>query len=176
MTDTENEPPPSRDVPGPSDALPVPLPSMRGPHQGAAKRRRLAALFLLYTGVLTLIVFWPSPVDANYSGILRRTLSQLHGAGVPGWVDYAFVETVANVMLFVPFGAVAAAWLNEQRMWLAAVGGIAASCVIETAQAALLPHRFATVYDVTANSLGAALGCLAVYAWRMRARSHSLEP
>ena len=35
----------------------------------------------------------------------------------------------------------------------------------------LLPHRFATIYDVTANSLGAALGCVAVYAWRTRRRS-----
>ncbi|MBP3037146.1 VanZ family protein [Arthrobacter sp. zg-ZUI100] len=142
-----------------------------GPSRRVRQRRTLAALFLLYAGVLALIVFWPSPVDQNSAGTLKLILGKLHGAGVPGWINYSFVETLANVLLFLPFGLLAAAWLPAHRIWWSAAGGIAASCAIEAAQAVLLPHRFATIYDVTANSLGAALGCVAVYAWRTRRRS-----
>ncbi|WP_181032370.1 VanZ family protein [Arthrobacter sp. ZGTC212] len=127
-------------------------------------------LFLLYIGVLALVVFWPSPVDEGSAGTLKMILRKLHGIGVPGWINYGFVETIANVVMFIPFGVIGAAWLDKDRTWLAAAVGIAASCTIEAAQALLLPNRYATIYDVTANSLGAALGCIAVYAWRSRTR------
>ncbi|MET4059053.1 glycopeptide antibiotics resistance protein [Arthrobacter sp. UYP6] len=120
-----------------------------------------------------MIVFWSSPIDQDSAGVLRMLLRQLHGVGVPGWVDYSFVETIANVLMFVPFGVLAAAWLDKGRIWMAAVVGIAASCGIEAAQAMMLPNRFATIYDVTANSLGASLGCIAVYAWYSRSRRNS---
>lgn len=124
--------------------------------------------------MLALIVFWPSPVDQGSAGTLAAVLRKLHGLGLPGWINYSFVENQANVLLFVPFGLLAAAWLPERRIWWAAAGGIVASCLIEATQALLLPNRFAMIYDVTANSLGAALGCIVVYAWRSRrARSSS---
>ncbi|MFJ7748553.1 VanZ family protein [Arthrobacter sp. NPDC097144] len=123
---------------------------------------------MLYIGMLALVVLWPSPVDESSGGTLKAILAKLHGMGVPGWVNYSFVENLANVLMFVPFGLIGAAWLPERRIWLAAAGGIAASCLIESTQAVLLPNRFATIYDVTANSLGATLGCIAVYAWRNR--------
>ncbi|WP_342022266.1 VanZ family protein [Arthrobacter citreus] len=143
-----------------------------GPSRRVRQRRTLAALFLLYIGVLALVVFWPSPVDQDSAGTLKAVLRRLHGMGVPGWVNYSFVENLANVLMFVPFGLLAAAWLPERRIWLAAAGGIVASCLIESAQALLLPNRFATIYDVTANSLGAALGCIVVYAWHSRRRDY----
>ena len=151
---TSPPPPPPQPAPGPSRRV--------------RQRRTLAALFLLYIGVLALVVFWPSPVDQDSAGTLKAVLRRLHGMGMPGWVNYSFVENLANVLMFVPFGLLGAAWLSERRIWMAAAGGIAASCLIETAQAVLLPNRFATIYDVTANSLGAALGCILVYAWRSR--------
>ncbi|WP_341482158.1 VanZ family protein [Arthrobacter gengyunqii] len=146
-------------------------PVLEIPSRRVRQRRTLAVLFLLYIGVLALVVFWPSPVDQNSAGTLKLILRRLHGAGVPGWINYNFVETVANVLMFVPFGVIGAAWLEKDRTWLAAVVGIAASCTIEAAQAALLPNRFATIYDVTANSLGATLGCIIIYAWRTRPRA-----
>jgi glycopeptide antibiotics resistance protein len=118
--------------------------------------------------VVALVVFWPSPVDQDSAGTLKAVLRRFHGMGVPGWVNYSFVENLANVLMFVPFGLLAAAWLPARRIWWAAAGGIVASCLIESAQALLLPNRFATIYDVTANSLGAALGCIVVYAWHSR--------
>ncbi|MCQ2001783.1 VanZ family protein [Arthrobacter zhaoxinii] len=135
---------------------------------GTQRRRRLAGLFLLYIGALALIAFWPSPVDAGSAGTLQKILGALHARGVPGWVNYTLVESAANVVLFVPFGVLAAAYLAERYAWFAAVVGVAVSCAIETGQHLFLPARFATVHDVMANSLGAALGTLAVYAIRSR--------
>ena len=154
--------------------LPVAGPPQQPPRRPSPRvrqRRTLAGLFLLYIGMLALIVFWPSPVDPGAStGLLSDVLRGLHRRGMPGWINYSFVENLANVLLFVPFGLLGAAWLNERWIWVAAAAGIAASCMIESFQAALLPDRFATIYDVTANSLGAALGCVVVYAWRSRSR------
>ncbi|MCQ1987800.1 VanZ family protein [Arthrobacter sp. zg-Y844] len=132
------------------------------------RRRLLAGLFLLYIGVVALIAFWPSPVDAGSAGTLRAVLTALHSRGVPEWVDYTLVESAANVALFIPFGVLAAAYLTDRFAWLAAVVGMAASCAIEAGQHVFLPARYATVHDVIANSLGAALGTLAVYASRSR--------
>lgn len=146
------------------------------PSRRVRQRRTLAVLFLLYIGMLALVVLWPSPVDENSGGTLRVLLAKLHGIGVPGWINYGFVETLANVVMFIPFGLLGAAWLDRERTWLAAVVGMAASCTIEAVQATLLPNRFATIYDVTANSLGAALGCLAVYAWRTRSTAPATRP
>ncbi|MCC9175189.1 VanZ family protein [Arthrobacter sp. zg-Y179] len=135
---------------------------------GTQRRRRLAGLFLLYIGILALIAFWPSPVDAGPAGTLRAILAALNGHGMPGWINYTLVESVANVALFVPFGVLAAAYLSDRFAWLAAVVGMAASCAIEAGQHLFLPARYATVHDVLANSLGAALGTLVVYAVRNR--------
>lgn len=134
------------------------------------QRRLLALLFAAYTGGLALIAFWPSPVDASAAGTLKSVLERLHAAGVPAWVNYALVESTANVALFLPFGFLAAAYLSERWAWLAAAAGIGVSCAIEAGQYIFLPDRFATIHDVMANSLGAVLGTLVVYAFRSRKR------
>lgn len=163
-------------TPGPRRLPPSPLPRPPRLSRRARQRWTLTALFLVYLGVLALVVLWPSTVGGNSVGTLGTILAELQGLGVPGWIDYGFVETIANVVMFVPFGMLSAAWLTRERIWLAVVFGMAASCTIEAAQAMLLPQRFATIDDVTANSLGAALGCLAVYAWRTRGSVPATRP
>lgn len=143
---------------------------MNGVSGRTRRRRLLAVLFAVYIGVLVLIAFWPSPVDASAAGTLKSVLDRLHASGVPEWINYSLVESTANVALFMPFGFLAAAYLSERWAWLAAAAGIAVSCVIEAGQYIFLPARFATIHDVMANSLGAVLGTLVVYAFRSRKR------
>ena len=121
-----------------------------------------------YGVLLACIVFWPQPVDRGMSGYLDQMLSLLDSLGAPGWADYALLESLANVVLFLPAGLLLAAWLSPRWSWLAAVAGLCVSAGIEAAQALLLPERYATPQDVMANGLGAALGTVAVYAWRAR--------
>ena len=123
--------------------------------------RWLAAAYLL---TLTLIAFWPTPVDRAAHGTIVTVLARLHAHGVPDWVDYTLVEFTANIALFLPVGLLGVVLLGSTRWWLAVLAGFTASSLIELGQLIFLPARYATVMDVLANTAGATLGALAALA------------
>ena len=126
----------------------------------AALRRAARWLAAGYLLTLTLIAFWPTPVDRGAAGSITRTLALLHAQGVPGWVNYALVEFTANIALFLPVGLLGVILLGSARWWEAVLAGLAASSLIELGQLVFLPGRFATPLDVVANTAGTALGAL----------------
>lgn len=130
----------------------------------ARRRRLLASLLAGYLLALSLIAFWPSPVDEGASRLIDRVLRVLHRLGVPGWFDYSRIESGANVLLFIPFGILVAAFLPLRRAWLALPVGVLASMCIELGQELFRPERVATPDDVLANALGTAIGIVVVYA------------
>lgn len=75
----------------------------------------------------------------------------------PGTVQRAQVEAVANALLFVPVGALAALTLRGRSPVLPVVLGAGASVLVELAQTAL-PGRVPDPVDVVANTAGTALG------------------
>jgi glycopeptide antibiotics resistance protein len=105
-----------------------------------------------YVLALVAIATWPRHVDAS----LRPRLE--HG--------YEVIELVANIVLFMPFGALAMLVAPRVRWSWVVVGGCVASGCIELVQAVLLPGRTGSVQDVVANTLGAALGAAVVVAVR----------
>ncbi|MFS0712966.1 VanZ family protein [Microbacterium sp. 2P01SA-2] len=116
------------------------------------------ALLIVYVVVLALIAFWPTPVDRDAGPILRAITS-----AVP-WLTYARIEFAANIALFVPFGWCAAlGWPRWQAYVIPA--GLVISLAIEAAQGVLLAERTASVWDVVANTLGAAAGWLIARRW-----------
>ena len=121
-------------------------------------RRLLALVGLAYVTACLVIGFWPSPVDAPIDDVLGRVLVYLHSVGIPDVVDYWFIERGANVLLFIPLGALIAAQLNRRHWWIALVACIALSGFIELGQALLLPRRYASWSDILTNSVGAAIG------------------
>lgn len=135
----------------------VPLAGLLPPRQRITHVLLPAALYL---AAVAFVVFWPVPVDRPVQGGLDRVLAWLHGHGIPGWFDYGLVEWLANVAMFLPWGAFGAVILAPRRWWLVAAGGMLASAAIETAQLVLLDARFASLADVAANTLGAVLGVL----------------
>ena len=141
------------------------------------RRRFLAAVFLAYLVTLAFIAFWPSPVDAGSSGqTLSAALNSLHKRGVPGWFNYNFVEFTANILLFVPFGFLLAAYLDRRWLWTVPPAGLLISCAIEPGQLVFLPDRYATLYDIAANTLGSLLGlALFVSCWIRRRERNSKE-
>jgi hypothetical protein len=143
--------------------------------QTVGRRRRGAAAAMLagYLAVLGLIGFWPSPVDQGAAGPLHRVLGWADGLGVDAWFAYDLIETGANVLLFVPLGWLVATALPLRRAWLGLVAGAAAASLIEAGQALFRPERFPLLQDVLANSLGAAIGTVAVYAWACRQQEGS---
>ncbi|GGI69266.1 VanZ family protein [Pseudarthrobacter scleromae] len=120
---------------------------------------------------LALIAFWPSPVDQPVQGQLAAVLNFLHRQGIPAWVNYKFVESSANVALFVPVGAVSSLAFPSWRWWRIGAFGFLISCCMELGQLLFLHDRFPSPLDLVTNTSGAVLGALlaaALLEWRAR--------
>ncbi|MGH7447646.1 MAG: VanZ family protein, partial [Longimicrobiales bacterium] len=92
--------------------------------------------------------------------LLALTLTPVSGPG-SGSISFDIIgfrgiaDALVNVLLFIPFGAAAAAcFTGKARPVLA---GAVLSLVIESAQL-MVPGRFVSPADVTFNTTGAALG------------------
>ncbi|MCU1527798.1 MAG: hypothetical protein JWP75_1561 [Frondihabitans sp.] len=118
--------------------------------------------------VILTIVFWPTPVDRPYDSGLASVLAALHRAGVPVWVDYSFIQNGANVVMFMPLGALIASVSMRPLWWISGVLGLTLSLCIEFTQYELLPQRFASAGDLAANTAGALLGGAIVFILRTR--------
>jgi VanZ family protein len=129
------------------------LPSTSGP-----RRALIAALAIGYGAFLAFVAFWPSPIDRPVEGLLDRAIAELHERGVPAFVDYGFIESFANVLLFVPVGLLFGLMVPLRWWPVALLLGPALSAAIELAQRYLLEARYATLEDVIANSIGATIG------------------
>lgn len=115
---------------------------------------------VLYLLALALVASWPSPVDEGVDVLNSWPVRLLESAlGLPRPTGYDVVQTAANVALFVPLGWLAVA-LAGTRWWQVTVAAFVLSAGIELGQAWLRPERFATVSDVVANTVGAAVGAL----------------
>lgn len=141
---------------------------MSSPTDRRLRLRSAARVLLLpYLVALGLIVWLPGQDAEAVTGVVATMARMLEGWGVPFDLGYPVLEFIANIALFVPFGAlVAMAWPALQA-WKVIVAGAATSIVIEVVQIAL-PTRFPTVSDVIANTLGAAVGVAVVAVLRRR--------
>ena len=118
------------------------------------RRTVLSATLLLYLALVGWITLDPAPPDTAVNPWLLRFLEV-----VP--IGYDTLEFVANIGMFVPIGILIT--LLAGHWWLALAAGVALTCGIEFTQQ-FLPARFTEVRDLLANSLGAAIGALAVVA------------
>ena len=135
-----------------------------------SRRWAWRALFAL-VALVGVITFWPTPVDRPVSGVLSLLLRSLHEAGLPQWIGYSAVESGANVVMFVPLGALIAVIAVPALWWSSGVLGLLASLMIEFGQMLLLPERFASPLDLATNTAGALLGGgIVAIARLMRAR------
>lgn len=131
----------------------APLPSTR-------YRTVTAGLCAAWLVAVALIVLWPTPVDRAGGPLLQRALAYLYTHGLPASVTYSSVEFLSNVLMFAPLGLFWFILAPRRWRWWAPVVGLVLSTTVELTQHFLLPQRFATPYDVLANTLGATLGAL----------------
>ena len=120
-------------------------------------------LFPAYLVVLALIVFLPAREAGRLTGVVGWLALQVGKLGIPVDPAYVVLEFTANILLFLPFGLLATVAYPRLRPVLVIAIGFASSVVIELVQLAI-PSRYATVSDVIANTVGAAIGCLAAVA------------
>lgn len=114
--------------------------------------------FVTYMSALTMVVFWPTPVDTDGAPALRGWLVIFWILGTPKWIGYAQVEWLANVVMFVPLGIFCAFFVSRKGVILGAAAGLLAAVAIETIQSLFLPGRYGSILDVVANTLGAVGG------------------
>lgn len=129
----------------------------------AGYRQRLRTvplgLLILYTAFIALITLTPQQLDTGPDSFIARLLSFFASRESTAWIDYATLEKLANVGLFVPFGFLLALQLGQNRWWVGWAAGAALSCLIEGTQLILLSAtRVADVSDLVTNTLGAGLG------------------
>lgn len=102
-------------------------------------------------------------MDRGGAGALRRALNFLHEHGLPTFVTYSVVEFSANILMFVPLGLFWFLLTPPRLRWWAPAVGFALSTLIEATQFLLIPQRFATPYDVVANTLGTLMGTITAW-------------
>ncbi len=125
----------------------------------------LAAAAVLYAAALSIVLFWPVHVDGR-GGLVRfdGVLGWLSSIGMSPEVRYPLVESVANGLLFLPFGVLVALaaeqWHPALRVATAGLLALGFSIAAETAQGLFLPDRTVDPRDVVANTAGAVIGAL----------------
>lgn len=136
--------------------------------RSSALRVWLAAIALsIYVAFVLIVTLTPSPVDLSFRNDLVNLLDKLHERGLPGLIDYRFVEFTSNVTLFIPVGFIASLLLPRRAWWLVLLIGPLFSLAIEFAQQTFLPARYATVSDVVANSIGTLVGAVVAVLLRL---------
>ena len=137
------------------------------PHTGrpraAWRTRILWSVLIVYGITLATIALWPTHVDAPAD----RFLTAITRA-VP-WLTYPRIEFTANILLFVPFGALLSLLLPRVRWWYGILAAALFSSTAELLQT-LASDRTSTIQDVLANTLGATLGIVVVALTSRRAR------
>jgi glycopeptide antibiotics resistance protein len=137
------------------------------------RRLRLAAtVAAVYALGLALVAMWPHPVDddIDVAGFppLRWTTETL---GLSPFQGYEVVQFSANVVLFMPLGALVLLVWRRAGVVYATLAGATVSTLVELLQHLVRPERIASVQDVLANTIGAAAGAGAVWVLRRLRRA-----
>lgn len=160
-----------------------PAPTPPRPDRGRTARVRLAlwrVAALCYLAALAWLVLMPAKVAGQATGVVQVLARALAALGVPEHLGYPVLEFLANVALFVPFGAVAVLALPLRAPSTASTAmvigaGALSSVAIECAQL-WIPGRVSTISDVIANTLGTALGVAVTWWLRAPRRRGSAAP
>ena len=115
-----------------------------------------------FLAALSLVGFWPSPVDQPVQVHIAVLLFLIHVLGVPSWIDYEFVEAAANVILFVPLGVLVALAFPRKLWWQIGAFGLLITGCMELGQLLFLHSRFPSPLDLATNTAGCLVGFLLV--------------
>lgn len=132
-------------------------------------RRLLLVALVVYVLALAWITLDPFPADPHDNGLLRQLLSAFALSPVLSWLTFDTVEFLANVLLFVPLGALLTVRFGRRMWWLTLALGLATTLTIEFTQL-FLPERVSDARDLLANTLGTVVGIALVAAVRRAGR------
>ncbi len=150
-----------------------PMPRRKGPDMTDIPTTRGRGIRVLVAGaiaaVITALTLAPPSIAAPVRGIALRSLVEV-AQPLAAASPFREVDDLLNVLLFVPLGATLALLLGR-RLWpIAIVAAFALSVAVEFAQRSI-PGRVPDGDDVLWNTVGAAIGVLAVTIPRVVARA-----
>ncbi|MDP9402554.1 MAG: VanZ family protein [Actinomycetota bacterium] len=157
--------------------------------KGGRRRWLLGVVFASYLAVVAFGVFGPSPTEqVRQAGQgARRVAKEVHdvvpsrstgderGRRRHGLLSGFSNDDIANVAVFVPFGALFPLLVSRWRWWTVPAG-VALSASIELTQLLFLSWRSPTARDIVSNTVGTAIGFmawLASWGWRRHRRRWS---
>lgn len=134
-------------------------------------------ILVTYFAVLAVIGYWPTPVDEPASDALNALFAWLHQHGAPRWFNYKLLEAGANVLLFVPVGALCVAAFPRNTWLQNAAIGVMASAAMELGQFLFLDRRDPSSRDLLTNTTGTVTGIVLAYAltWWLKRRQAQRE-
>ena len=133
-------------------------------------------LLVPYIVGVALIVWLPASIAGRATSIafrIARYVSEHYGIAYA--TSATIFEFVANIALFIPLGLLLVAAWPRSNAWVVLLIGYSASATIELVQT-MLPSRYPTLSDVVANTIGTAIGCLAVRLFVQRHPRRALTP
>jgi glycopeptide antibiotics resistance protein len=136
--------------------------------------RMLVVASVAYAVGLGVLVAGPWGQDLNDLTVRCYTFFRYDWQIAPLWVVPEHYGVLLNVLLFVPVGALLAALLRG-RWWAAVLVAALCSAAIEAVQSRWL-ERIGSVDDLVANTVGAALGALALTLRRRRRSRRAGRP
>ena len=134
----------------------------------------LVVASVVYAAGLGVLVAGPWGRDLNDLTVRCYTFFRYDWPIAPLWVVPEHYGVLLNVLLFVPVGALLAALLGG-RWWAAVLVAGLCSAAIEAVQSRWL-ERIGSVDDLVANTLGTALGALALTLRRRRRSRRAGRP
>jgi len=125
----------------------------------SARAHRWAAILLaVYAALVAVVSLVPRPIDRGPTPWIRGVLATLHRYGLPGWIDYAFIELASHVVLFLPIGILAVVALGRRLAWLAVLIGFGISALVESGQSMLIADHSSSWLDPFLNTAGTVVG------------------
>lgn len=122
----------------------------------SASRIVAAVLWVALTAVILLVTLGPVRQRLVGSEATYGVLSPSEWLDPATWSRGSTFEFGLNLLMFVPWGALAVFALGARRWWLAAILGVALTLAIEIAQ--IPSPRISDPRDLVANSIGAFIG------------------
>jgi glycopeptide antibiotics resistance protein len=111
-----------------------------------------------FVAALLVLTISPQPLQDRFPVLLDDVLGFARHTLGWTWLGFTALERIANVLVFIPVGVLAAVLIPLRRWPLALLVGPALSAAIEIVQGLALSHRSATLSDFALNSLGATIG------------------
>ena len=122
----------------------------------------LAVVLVAYVGGLLVLTLWPDTTTTPGAAGASKAIHSAQSNGAPSGFNWASVEWVANILVFIPVTLLLALLLPLRRWYLAAIAGVLLSVAIEATQHWFLPGRDASVRDLVTNSIGSVVGAALV--------------